>query len=385
MAGEDRHPENLTSRRGFLPPEDPLKRLPAAFEPVESLARDLPKLLLSDHLRSRVGELPPINVHELTGLPERERLMLLLSFIGHAYVWGATPPADRIPASLAVPWHGVSQRLGRPPVLSYASYALNNWRRIDPDGEIQLGNIVLLQNFLGGLDEEWFVMVHVEIEALAGRMLPRLVDMVEAAKQRDVGTLRTCFTDLAASLERILDTLVRMPEHCDPYIYFSRVRPYIHGWKNHPALPHGVLYEDVEAYGSSPQLFRGETGAQSSIIPSLDAALGIRHSEDPLLAYLREMREYMPPPHRRFIESLEQGSAVRKLVLEYKSVLGDGYNECVSLVHRFRERHLEYAGAYIHKQSVQRNTNPADVGTGGTPFMAYLKKHRDETLNHIIR
>jgi len=35
-------------------------------------------------------------------------------------------------------------------------------------------------------------------------------------------------------------TLKRMPERCDPYIYFHRVRPYIHGWKNHPDLPAGV-------------------------------------------------------------------------------------------------------------------------------------------------
>jgi hypothetical protein len=25
------------------------------------------------------------------------------------------------------------------------------------------------------------------------------------------------------------------------------------------------------------------------------------------------------------------------------------------------------------------------VGTGGTPFMPYLRKHRDETAAHVIR
>ena len=65
-------------------------------------------------------------------------------------------------------------------------------------------------------------------------------------------------------------------------------------------------------------------------------------------------------------------------------MLKEQYNECVKLLHRFRSRHLEYAAEYIHRQSLERNTNPTDVGTGGTPFMAYLKKHRDEMLEYLI-
>jgi indoleamine 2,3-dioxygenase len=66
-------------------------------------------------------------------------------------------------------------------------------------------------------------------------------------------------------------TMQRMPQGCDPYIYFHRVRPYIHGWKNNPALPQGLVYEGVEEYNQKPQQFRGETGAQSSILPTMDA------------------------------------------------------------------------------------------------------------------
>lgn len=42
---------------------------------------------------------------------------------------------------------------------------------MDPARPIELGNIVCLNNFMGGLDEEWFRLVHVEIEARAGPAL----------------------------------------------------------------------------------------------------------------------------------------------------------------------------------------------------------------------
>lgn len=146
-----------------------------------------------------------------------------------------------------------------------------------------------------------------------------------------------------------------------------------------------MIYEG--AYGGAPQAFRGETGAQSSIIPSLDAALGIGHRDDPLRPYLMEMREYMPPRQRSFIEAVEQGPSIRDCVLEHRerlSSLRDVYNECVRGVARFRALHLEYAVRYIQEQSQRSSSNPTDRGTGGTPFVPYLRKHREETAAHLI-
>ena len=46
--------------------------------------------------------------------------------------------------------------------------------------------------------------------------------------------------------------------------------------------------------------------------------------------------------------------------------------------------HLEFAARYIHGQAQSDGNNPTEVGTGGTPFMRYLKKHRDESNAHRL-
>src|SRR5205809_6487369 len=166
---------DISAARGFLPRRDPLATLPHRWPAfLNDLAQALPKLLAARQLRAYVDTL---GESWNTGLGNRDRDELrcaarILSFAGHGYVWeDPHQPADRIPASLAILWYHVMKKLGRPPVLSYASYALDNWRRLDPASPIELGNITLLQNFLGGLDEEWFVLVHVDIEAKAGKAL----------------------------------------------------------------------------------------------------------------------------------------------------------------------------------------------------------------------
>ncbi|WP_455389593.1 hypothetical protein, partial [Petrachloros mirabilis] len=143
----------ISPEQGFLP-QDPCRDLPDCTT-LNNLGRELPKLLSARTVRAFIDG----QRHLLPSIPptwptENYRAaMRMLSFVGHAYVWEVPDqPAATLPPQLAQPWYDMAQRLGRPPVLSYASYALDNWRRLDPTKPIQLDNIVLLQNFLGGLD-----------------------------------------------------------------------------------------------------------------------------------------------------------------------------------------------------------------------------------------
>ena len=53
-----------------------------------------------------------------------------------------------------------------------------------------------------------------------------------------------------------------------------------------------MIYEGC--FENKPQFYRGETGAQSSIVPTMDALFNVSHEKDELRDYLDEMREYMP-------------------------------------------------------------------------------------------
>ena len=359
---------------GFLPNKISTL-LSNEFDDVEHIAKNLPKILANNQIKDEVLNLETEKDISNLSIDELERAMLLYSYIGHGYIWGGTSIEKVIPKNISKTWYKISQKLDRPPILSYASYALNNWKLQDVNKPFDLENIRILQNFLGGMDEDWFIMIHIAIEHEAKEILNNLKTYY-LDKNEDQSYLENALV----SIKKINQIMNRMPEKCDPFIYYNRVRPYIFGWKNNPATPNGVIYEGVEEYGGTPQLFRGETGAQSSIVPALDALLGVTHSNDPLKEYLDEMRLYMPKEHRNLLNDLDQWSENNrdKSIREDSSVVLS--DEIIKEVHAFRNKHLEYARIYIHEQSLSNQNNSNVVGTGGTPFMKYLDKHLQETV-----
>ena len=359
---------------GFLPNKISTL-LSNEFDDVEHIAKNLPKILANNQIEYEVLNLETEKNISNLSIDELERAMLLYSYIGHGYIWGGTSIEKVIPKNISKTWYKISQKLDRPPILSYASYALNNWKLQDVNKPFDLENIRILQNFLGGMDEDWFIMIHIAIEHEAKEILNNL-KIYYLDKNEDQSYLENALV----SIKKINQIMNRMPEKCDPFIYYNRVRPYIFGWKNNPATPNGVIYEGVEEYGGTPQLFRGETGAQSSIVPALDALLGVTHSNDPLKEYLDEMRLYMPKEHRNLLNDLDQWSENNRsnsTTEDSSVVLSD---EIIKEVHAFRNKHLEYARIYIHEQSLSNQNNSNVVGTGGTPFMKYLDKHLQETV-----
>ncbi len=380
---------DITAGRGFLTPYDMDKvKLPAAFAPLQEAGRHLSDYMHTGRLRHFLDLLPEADMAGL--LPtlddaQRRLLMVHYSFIVQAYVWGEAQPPARLPRNLAVPYCALADAIGQFPLLPYSSYTLDNWARLDPAGGIALDNIYVIQNFLDGQDENWFILVHVEIEAKAGAALAAFPALLDAAAAKDKAGVTAQLEIIQGAWKKINPVFDRMVERCDPYIYYHRVRPYIHGWKGNPALPEGLIYEGVAKYNGKPQAFRGQTGSQSSIVPAMDALMGIEHENDPLREFLDELHQYRPPKHRRFIEDVRRQSAVRTFVSKSGDAALIGlYNDIVNEVQKFRTRHLEYAANYINKQARDSEGNPTDIGTGGTPFMKYLKKHRDESGAHLL-
>lgn len=380
---------DISETRGFLCGYDAAAvELTWAWEQAQDVALNLPQIIPTGQVRKILQQKLPLlterDVETLSDVQARAA-MIHYSFMVQSYVWGEAEASKVLPACLARPMCALAERLGQQPLLPYSGYVLDNWGMHDPKGAIDLSNIYVLQNFLGGQDENWFILVHVAIEARAGAALARMqgvIEGVETNNSSDVTRLLTEIAEVWVDLKHIFD---RMPERCDPYVYFERVRPYIHGWKDNPALPGGVLYEGVSAHDGVPQSYRGQTGSQSSIVPCMDALLGIGHAADPMKAYLDELHIYRPPGHRQFIDDLREQSGLRDFVIKTSDKkLSEAYNANVQAVADFRSRHLEYAASYINKQNRNAAGNDTAVGTGGTPFMKYLKKHRDETQANLV-
>lgn len=378
----------LAADRGFLSHHEiDAVPLPPVFAEIEAAAAILPDLLTTGRVRHWLDKLPTPDIHAfIAGASDAERIVAMVrySFLTQAYVWGEGAPAHRLPANLAVPFVALADALGVPPVMSYAGYVLDNWCRIDKAGPIVFENVAMNQHFAGGSDEAGFVLTHVAIEAAAGPALDLAVDLVRASDQGDAWAVETMLGEMVAVWRSICGIFDRLTERCDPVFYFTRIRPYLNGWKDNPEIPQGMIYEGVDRYAEQPIAMRGQTGSQSSIVPAMDALFRVSHGEDELRAFLQDLHQYRPPRHRAFIDDLAAASGLRAFAKAEGGSVKEAFNAAIQAIAEFRTMHLRFAATYIFNQMGSGADKDSALGTGGTPFMKYLKKHRDETAAQML-
>lgn len=429
----------ISVENGFLPAEPPLDRLPDPYyKPWEDLAANLRSLLASKEIRLAVDELPLLSTSRLCTEAEWRRAYVMLGFITNSYIWGLEKAKDRLPKCVSIPFLEISEHLEVPPVVTYAACCLWNFQPIYPAGPIDmLENLTTLITFTGTMDESWFYLVSVAIEARGAPTIQLIIEAMKAARRGDSLTVSECLTAFAERIMDLRELLGRMTEHCTPRAFYFQIRPFLAGSKNMQAagLPHGVIFED----GSGKEEYRqyaGGSNAQSSLIQFFDIALGVQHrptgiKKDPPAAnsdghapkpghnFIEEMRSYMPGPHRRFLEHLTTVANIRSYVEAHQesTVLATAYDECLRALSSFRDKHLQVVSRYIvimsqeskrkslaaaaaaatdtaKEMAIQTSDTPTNFlglakgeaakkglkGTGGTALMPFLKQSRDETM-----
>lgn len=369
----------VTAEHGFLIHPDPINDLARVenglddetVEHLETIVEDLPDLIVDGFVREVLDSLPIFDFAVVLERDPRiiERLHLIYTYFANAYIHMGETPTQHLPASVAVPLVYLSEQVQRPPMLSYANMVLNNWKRIDDDQGLTLENLELLQSFTHLYDEQWFFLVHIAIEARAGQLLDALRRALTAVERDDTQIVLSCLREIREGLVEVVKIFHRMPEHCDPDLYYQHVRQPLFGLKD-------IIFEGVKAFKGEPQTFMGGSGAQSTIIPAVLAALGVRHQQSGLTHYLSAIRAYMPPQHQAFVDSLTTDAL--RLYCQNHLHLQDAYNHCLRQVMTFRRAHFYYARTYIFEKS----TEP--VGTGGTAFMEFLNVLIQETQNHLL-
>lgn len=85
----------------------------------------------------------------LKSLPLLRRAHVALSFVGHMYIHSSWPASRSVPSAIAIPWTKVSDRLGLPPILTYADTVLWNWKLVDSTQGITASYVYFSSDWIG--------------------------------------------------------------------------------------------------------------------------------------------------------------------------------------------------------------------------------------------
>jgi len=165
---------------------------------------------------------------------------------------------------------------------------------------------------------------------------------------------------------------------CKPGDY-SSFRTFIFGITSQSMFPNGVVYE---GYSEEPMSFRGESGANDSIIPLCDNLLQVTMPQTPLTDILQDFRQYRPGNHREFLAWVHQRAAdisLRDFALDPSSPESAAlYLHALNQVRDCRWRHWCFTREFILKKSKH------PTATGGSPIVTWLPNQLQAVLEQMV-
>ncbi|KAG5986811.1 hypothetical protein E4U43_005341 [Claviceps pusilla] len=422
----------VSTTRGFLPRMDPVVTLPREFEALESLLQRMPVKTLSGEAGLLAhgklggvvdGEFPDLT-HEMDkykhDLPVMNALYRDYSFLASAYL--LEPCHERflrgeeyglgrqvLPRNIARPIARCAEIAGFLPFMEYAgSYALYNYRLEDPCRGLEYDNLRLIRAFEHGLDpassEAGFVLVHIDMVRNSGPLVAGTVKCLDigARVSTPLGTSqeRSAFndglSDILGALVKINAVMETMWKKSRPTEYTS-FRTFIFGITSQSMFPDGVVYEGLN--DDEPMSFRGESGANDSMVPLMDNFLQVPMPDTPLTEILKDFRKYRPSNHKDFllhVKQVSEANDVRGFALalaparrhdqvvvtdEEKDLVRESRSlwlQILDQVRDFRWRHWCFAREYILK----RTSHP--TATGGSPIVTWLPNQLEAVLAEMV-
>ncbi|NSL87309.1 hypothetical protein ECE50_010740 [Chitinophaga sp. Mgbs1] len=286
----------LSFSHGFMPKEPPLLRLPEKFSAWDELAADLPRHYMNQSLRQAFQALPVL-IPDEESLPEPFlcRASVLMSMFAHAYVRCEREEDLNIPAAIQQPWELITSRLKRPvPFLSYIDLIVYNWKLQQPEGPVEVENLLLLVPTVDNNEERIFYLTQTEILAKAAPVISAVTDVQNAILMEDTPLV-------IAGLQRIQETIEALTEksflkinpnprsstYVDPIVWAKTVAPF--------AVP---LKEGVQ----------GPSGTSSPIFHLIDTFIERARYDTILGEEALFIRRWYPEHWRNFLSAVEQVS-----------------------------------------------------------------------------
>jgi len=384
------------SKNGFLPIKDPLHKLPERYNILQNLIDNLYVVknnnngILSNpnQIEEEIKKLPNFidiiknenDIFILQALFRTYAIMtsaytLELSYQEYIKSGNYGRARDLLPSNLSEPIVYVSEQIGAYPWLDYFyAYGPGNYVKLFSHGGLHWANLDMACKFHGSNDEVGFMMVHVYINELSPLLVKSVIDYGVSKSNEN---LLLCCKILKEMNERRKEmwTASRFERYNDFRVFIMGIQG------NKDIFPNGLIYENC--FNNEPQYYRGQTGAQDSIIPMIDIFTGIvdYYPDNQLTKYLLDLRSYRPKCIQDFFKDLREyyNNSNNNVFNHLK--LSDNIEGLVYLlkiideVYLFRNGHWQFVQKYI-----MSNTKYS-YATGGTPITSWLINQIDAVLN----